>query len=171
MIRVFGGIYEATVSLGGDPGEIGKMISRNMIRRLVLRAKRIQVANGITSLIYPLHIITCALLAFMTSLLEFLVHMVNIGAQYSASGGLGLFNSSIDASSISPLFTAIMIVMAIANAIALKISEVSNAYRFLYHLSIMLILTAVVLIGVGATVDVLFKSMFNFNFNLAGGST
>jgi len=170
MIRVFGGIYEATVSLGGDPGEIGKMISRNMIRRLVLRAKRIQVANGITALIYPLHIITCALLAFMTSLLEFLVKMVNVGAQYSALGGLGLFNSSIDSGSIAPLFTAIMIVMAIANAIALKISEVSNIYRLLYHLSLMLILTAVVLIGVSATVDVLFKSMFNFNFNLTGGS-
>jgi flagellar protein FlaJ len=159
-IRIFGGIYDATVSLGGDPGEIGKMISRNMIRRLVLRAKRIQVANGIRSMIYPLHAIECALLSFMTTLLQFLVQMMSVGAQYNTS--LGLFNPSISASSIAPLFQAIMILMAFSNALAMKISEVGNKYRFLYHLAILLLITGGVMVGVSLSVDVLFNSLFKF---------
>ena len=161
VIRIFGGIYDATVSLGGDPGEIGKMISRNMIRRLVLRAKRIQVASGMRSMIYPLHVIECALLSFMTTLLEFLVRMINIGAQYNTS--LGLFNTSMDPSSIAPLFNGIMILMAFTNAFALKFSEVSNKYRFLFHLAILLLMTGGIMIGVSLSVDVLFKSFFDFN--------
>jgi flagellar protein FlaJ len=159
-IRIFSGVYDATVSLGGDPGEIGKMISRNMIRRLVLRAKRIQVANGIRSMIYPLHAIECALLSFMTTLLEFLLQMMSVGAQYNTS--LGLFNPSISPSSIAPLFQGIIILLAFSNALAMKISEVSNKYRFLYHLAIMLVITGGVMIGVSLSVDVLFNSLFKF---------
>jgi flagellar protein FlaJ len=160
MIRIFGGVYEATVSLGGDPGEIGKMISRNMLRRLVLRAKRIQVASSIRAMIYPMHAIECALLAFMTTLLEFLVKMVNIGSQYGSS--IGLFQSSINPGSIAPLFNSIMILMAITNAIALKTTEVSNNYRFLYHLSILVMMTGGVMVGVSFVAGLLFKNMFNF---------
>jgi flagellar protein FlaJ len=161
LIRIFGGIYEATVSLGGDPSEIGKMISRNMIRRLVLRAKRIQVASGIRAMIYPLHIIECALLAFMTTLLQFLVNMVNIGSQFSM---IGIFKSSINASSIAPVFTTIMIVLAISNALTLKIAEVSNNYRLVYHLSVLLLLTGVTILGVSVAVDVFFKNMFKLDW-------
>jgi flagellar protein FlaJ len=159
-VRIFSGVYDATVSLGGDPGEIGKMISRNMIRRLVLRAKRIQVANGIRSMIYPLHAIECALLCFMTTLLEFLLQMVSVGAQYSTS--LGLFNPSITPSSIAPMFQGIMILMAFSNALAMKISEVSNKYRFLYHLAILLVMTGGTMVGVSLSVDVLFNNLFKF---------
>jgi flagellar protein FlaJ len=161
MIRIFGGVYEATVSLGGDPGEIGKMISRNMLRRLVLRAKRIQVASAIRSLIYPMHAIECALLAFMTTLLQLLVNMVNIGGQLNSS--IGLFQSSINPSSIAPLFNGIMILMAVTNAIALKVTEVSNIYRFLYHLAILFIMTGAVIVSVSVASNLLFKGMFNFN--------
>jgi flagellar protein FlaJ len=166
MIRIFGGIYDATVSLGGDPGEIGKMISRNMIRRLVLRAKRIQVASGMRSMIYPLHIIECALLAFMTTLLEFLVKMINMGSQFGTS--MGLFGSTVDPASIAPLFNAIMILMAIANAVAIKVCEVGNNYRFLYHLSLLLLITGGVMVGVSMSTTVLFKNLFNFQ--LVGGT-
>ena len=161
MIRIFGGVYEATVSLGGDPGEIGKMISRNMLRRLVLRAKRIQVASAIRALIYPIHVIECALLAFMTTLLQLLVNMVNLSGQFNSS--IGLFQSSINPSSIAPLFTGIMIVMAVTNAIALKVTEVSNIYRFVYHLAILFIMTGAVIVSVSVASDLLFKGMFNFN--------
>jgi archaellum biogenesis protein FlaJ (TadC family) len=160
MIRIFGGVYEATVSLGGDPGEIGKMISRNMLRRLVLRAKRIQVASGLRAMIYPMHAIECALLAFMTTLLEFLVKMVNIGSQYGSS--IGLFQSSINPGAIAPLFNGIMILMAVTNAVALKCTEVSNNYRFLYHLSILLMMTGGVMVSVNFAADLMFKNMFNF---------
>ncbi len=162
IIRIFSGIYDATVSLGGDPGEIGKMISRNMIRRLVLRAKRIQVANGIRSMIYPLHAIECALLCFMTTLLEFLVRMISVGAQYNTS--LGLFNPSISQSSIAPLFNGIMVLMAFSNALAMKISEVSNNYRFLYHLGILLMMTGGIMLGVSLSVEMLFADMFKLDF-------
>jgi len=160
FIRIFGGIYEATVSLGGDPGEIGKMISRNMIRRLVLRAKRIQVAGGIRAMIFPLHVIECALLSFMTALLDFLVSMINIGAQYGNS--LGIFQTSIQPGAIAPLFNFIMLLMIISNAVALKVSEVSNNYRFLHHLSLLAIMTGAVTLCVNVAVDFIFKSMFNF---------
>jgi flagellar protein FlaJ len=167
LVRIFGGIYEATVSLGGDPGEIGKMISRNMIRRLVLRAKRIQVAGGIRAMIFPLHVIECALLSFMTALLDFLVSMINVGAQYGNT--LGIFQTSIQPGAIAPLFNFIMILMTIANAVALKITEVSNNYRFLHHLSILTIMTGTVTLGVGVAVDFIFKNMFNFQL-LPGAS-
>jgi archaellum biogenesis protein FlaJ (TadC family) len=142
-----------------------------MIRRIVLRAKRIQVASGIKALIYPLHVIECALLAFMTSLLIFLVNMVNLGTQFNSS--IGLFSSSIEPGTIAPLFTGIMILMAIANAIALKVSEVSNNYRLFYHLSIMLMITGSVLIGVSFAVNILFKNMFNLQswVGLGGGGS
>lgn len=168
MIRIFGGIYEATVSLGGDPGEIGKMISRNMLRRLVLRAKRIQVAGGIRAMIFPMHIIECALLSFMTTLLQFLVNMVNMGSQFNSS--IGLFQSSINPASIAPLFNSIMILMALTNAIALKFTEVSNNYRFLYHLSILLMMTGGVMVAVSFASNLLFKNIFNFQLIPMGSS-
>jgi archaellum biogenesis protein FlaJ (TadC family) len=146
--------------MGGDPAEIGKMISRNMIRRLVLRAKRIQVAGGIKAMIYPLHVIECALLSFMTSLLDFLVRMINVGTSQFGSTALGIFQSSIQPGSIAPLFNMIMILMTITNAVALKVTEVSNGYRFFHHLSILTIMTGAVMMGVSVTVDVVFKSMF-----------
>jgi flagellar protein FlaJ len=161
MIRIFGGVYEATVSLGGDPGEIGKMISRNMLRRLVLRAKRLQVAGSMRAMIYPMHAIECALLAFMTTLLQFLVNMVNMGSQFGNS--LGLFQSSINPAAIAPLFQGIMILMAFTNAVALKVTDVSNNYRFFYYLSILLIMTGAIIISVSLSSNLLFKNMFNFN--------
>jgi len=161
LIRIFGSIYEGTVSLGGDPSEIGSMISRNMIRKLVLRAKRIQVANGIRAMVYPLHVIECALLAFMTTLLQFLINMVNIGSQFNM---IGIFKSSIEPSSVAPLFTAVMIVLAISNALTIKISEVSNNYRLVYHLSLLLMLTGITIVGVATVVNVFFKNMFNLNW-------
>jgi flagellar protein FlaJ len=167
MIRIFGGVYEATVSLGGDPGEIGKMISRNMLRRLVLRAKRLQVASSMRTMIYPMHAIECALLAFMTTLLQFLVNMVNLGSQFGNS--LGLFQSSINPGTIAPLFQGIMILMAFTNAVALKVTDVSNNYRFLYYLSILLIMTGAIIISVSLSSNLLFKNMFNFN--VLGGSS
>ena len=168
MIRIFGGVYEATVSLGGDPGEIGKMISRNMLRRLVLRAKRIQVASALRAMIYPMHAIECALLAFMTTLLQFLVNMVNMGSQFNSS--IGLFQSSISPASIAPLFNGIMILMALTNAIALKFTEVSNNYRLLYHLAILLMMTGGVMVAVSFASNLLFKSMFNFQLLPVGSS-
>ena len=161
MIRIFGGVYDATVSLGGDPGEIGKMISRNMLRRLVLRAKRLQVASSIRTMIYPMHVIECALLSFMTTLLQFLVSMVNMGSQYGSS--IGLFQSSINPGAIAPLFNGIMILMALTNAVALKVVDVSNNYRFFYYLSILFIMTGAVIVGVSFVSSMLFKSFFNFN--------
>jgi flagellar protein FlaJ len=163
MIRIFGGIYEATVSLGGDPGEIGKMISRNMLRRLVLRAKRLQVASALRTMIYPMHAIECALLAFMTTLLQFLVNMVNMGSQFGNEVNLGLFQSSINPSSIAPLFSGIMILMAFTNAVALKVTDVSNNYRFFYYLSILLIMTGAIMLSVSVASNLLFKNVFNFN--------
>jgi len=161
MIRIFGGVYEATVSLGGDPGEIGKMISRNMLRRLVLRAKRLQVASSIRAMIFPMHAIECALLSFMTTLLQFLVNMINMGTQFGTS--LGIFSSSINPSAIAPLFQSIMILMAVTNAVALKVTDVSNSYRFLYYLSILLIITGAVIVSVSIASSLMFKNMFNFN--------
>lgn len=107
-----------------------------------------------------MHVIECALLAFMTTLLEFLVKMVNIGSQYGSS--IGLFQSSINPATIAPLFNSIMILMAVTNAVALKFTEVSNNYRFLYHLSILLIMTGGVMVSVSFAADLLFKNMFNF---------
>jgi archaellum biogenesis protein FlaJ (TadC family) len=86
--------------------------------------------------------------------------MINLGAQYNTS--LGLFNTSMDPSSIAPLFNGIMILMAFTNAFALKISEVSNKYRFLFHLAILLLMTGGIMIGISLSVDVLFKGFFNF---------
>ena len=169
MIRIFGGVYEATVSLGGDPGEIGKMISRNMLRRLVLRAKRLQVASALRTMIYPMHAIECALLAFMTTLLQFLVNMVNLGSQFGSAVNLGIFQSSINPSSIAPLFNGIMILMAFTNAVALKVTDVSNNYRFFYYLSILLIMTGAIMLSVSVASNLLFKNMFNFN--LMGSSS
>jgi len=163
MIRIFGGIYEATVSLGGDPGEIGKMISRNMLRRLVLRAKRLQVAGALRAMIYPMHAIECALLAFMTTLLQFLVNMVNLGSQFGSAVNLGIFQSSINPSSIAPLFNGIMILMAFTNAVVLKVTDVSNNYRFFYYLSILLIMTGAIMLSVSVASNLLFKNFFNFN--------
>jgi hypothetical protein len=44
----------------------------------------------------------------------------------------------------------------------MKISEVSNKYRFLYHLAILLVITGAVMVGVSLSVDVLFNSLFKF---------
>jgi flagellar protein FlaJ len=167
MVRIFGGIYNATTFLGGDPSEIGKMISRNMIRMLVMRAKRIQIANGVKSMIYPLHAIECALLAFMTTLLGFLVKMISLGSLYT-----DIFKSSIDPATIAPLFTIVMILLAAANALAIQIVDIGNKYRFLYYLSVLMIITGGILVSVSLAVDALFAELFKFKlveFKFIGG--
>jgi archaellum biogenesis protein FlaJ (TadC family) len=68
----------------------------------------------------------------------------------------------MDPSSIAPLFNGIMVLMAFTNAFALKISEVSNKYRLLFHLAILLLMTGGIMIGISLSVDVLFKGMFDF---------
>jgi flagellar protein FlaJ len=167
MIRIFSGIYNATTFLGGDPSEIGKMISRNMIRMHVMRAKRIQIANGVKSMIYPLHAIECALLAFMTSLLGFLVKMTNLSSMY-----IDIFKSSLDPSTIAPLFTMVMILLAVANALAIQIVDIGNKYRFLYYLSVLMMITGGILIAVSLAVETLFAELFKFKlieFKFIGG--
>jgi archaellum biogenesis protein FlaJ (TadC family) len=60
------------------------------------------------------------------------------------------------------MFQGIMILMAVSNALAMKISEVSNKYRFLYHLAILLVMTGGIMVGVSLSVDVLFNNLFKF---------
>ena len=88
--------------------------------------------------------------------------MISVGAQYNTS--LGLFNPSISPSSIAPLFNGIMVLMAFSNALAMKISEVSNNYRFLYHLGILLMMTGGIMLGVSLSVEMLFADMFKLDF-------
>lgn len=157
MIRIFGGIYNATTFLGGDPGEVGKMISRNMIRMLIMRAQRIQIANGIKSLILPLHTIECVLLAFMTSLLGILIRMVNMG-----SGYLDLFRASLEPRSVGLLFLILSVIMAFGNAMAIKIIDIGSEYKFLYYLSLLMIITGATWIGVGFAAKLIFSDLFKF---------
>lgn len=164
MIRIFSGIYSATTFLGGDPAEIGKMISRNMIRMIVMRAKRIQIANGIKSMIYPLHTIQCTLLAFMTSLLNILIRMVSVGSMY-----MDVFKSSLSPASVGSLFFFVSVVMAFANALAIRTVDIGSRYKWLYYLSILMVITGVTWIGATYAVKYLFTDLFNFK--LVGGQS
>ena len=159
MIRIFSGIYSATTFLGGDPAEIGKMISRNMIRMLVMRAKRIQIANGIKAMIYPLHTIQCTLLAFMTGLLSVLIRMVSLGSSY-----MDIFKSSLSPATVGALFFFVSVVMAFANALAIKTVDLGSRYKWLYYLSILMVITGVTWVGATYTVKYLFTDLFNFKF-------
>lgn len=159
MIRIFSGIYSATTFLGGDPAEIGKMISRNMIRMIVMRAKRIQIANGIKAMIYPLHAIQCILLAFMTSLLDILIRMVNLGSSY-----MEIFKSSMSSTSVAALFFFVSVVMAFANALAIKTVDIGSRYKWLYSLSILMVITGATWIGANYGAKYLFNDLFNLKF-------
>jgi flagellar protein FlaJ len=159
MIRIFSGIYSATTFLGGDPAEIGKMISRNMIRMIVMRAKRIQIANGIKAMIYPLHAIQCILLAFMTSLLDILIRMVNLGSSY-----MEIFKSSMSSTSVAVLFFFVSVVMAFANALAIKTVDIGSRYKWLYSLSVLMVITGATWIGANYGAKYLFNDLFNLKF-------
>jgi len=83
--------------------------------------------------------------------------MVNMG-----SGYLDLFRASLEPSSVGLLFLILSVIMAFGNAMAIKIIDIGSEYKFLYYLSLLMIITGATWIGVGFAAKLIFSDLFKF---------
>jgi flagellar protein FlaJ len=163
LIRVFTEIYRKAVFVGSDPKAVGRLAANLVLKTLVLRAKRAQVANSFKTTVYVLHTVEVAILSFIASVMGFwsgrVLGLANIGFE------MEILSTNPELAPLLTLTTlGVALALSFANAVAIKYFEVANRYTFLLHLGLLLVVAGISLSGVSLLTSGLFSA---FNLEVA----
>lgn len=135
-------IFVDTVEVGGDLAEAGALLSDHINEIYRLRANYVQVFKTFEATLYLMHLTTVILLIFVGSFINIFTGVIagfagGIPSEYA--GLLGIF--AVSPINVSLITNISLIVMTIANTLALYSVNPGSRYAIFYYLSIMLIIT------------------------------
>jgi flagellar protein FlaJ len=135
-------IFIDTVETGGDLGEAGALISDHVNELFRLRASYIQVFKTFEVTLYLMHLIVIVLLMFVGSFINIFTSVIasfagSIPSEYA--GFLGLFN--VSPQDVSLVTNLILLMITIADTLAVYSVNPGSRYAIYYYLCIMLIIT------------------------------
>jgi len=163
-------IFNDAINLGGDPAEIGKIVSSSSLAIVLLRMKRKPVSTNFAGLVILLHTAMSALLIFI---IEIIVAFNNAlatmfessglaeGAEGAMSGMTGLAGSFGGTGSAELTFlyqftvTAIFI-MTISNTFATMAADGGAKYKIFFYGAIMTAVSGLVMLVVPGLVSTMF---------------
>jgi len=133
-------IFTDAVELGGDPAEIGDIVSSSSLAIVLLRMKRQLVSSGFRGLAITLHAVMIGLLVFIIEIISKFSGLVSkMSESYSsiqggASGmGMSMFNV---AESVPLLYTftfSVVIILTISNTLVVKIVEGGGNSKLFFY--------------------------------------
>ncbi len=166
-------IFLDAIKLGGDPSEIGRIVSTSTHRLNLLRLKRNSIARGFSGLVIPLHTAMVALLVVVTNILTAFntrvneMHASEIMKNTTAAGGLGgsIPTASVGIGAMGPealafahSFTIMtVIVLTIANTMAVKSTTGGAFYKIFYYGGILTSISGVLLVVLPPIVKSIFS--------------
>jgi flagellar protein FlaJ len=150
-------IFNDAVRLGGDPMEIGKIVSASSLAVVLLRMKRKPISANFAGLVILLHAIMVALLIFIIELIISFNNMVTgmfktsgviegVGGAVSAAGGIGSMaglaggvgsTSSAELTFLYQFTVAAIFVLTISNIIAAKVADGGANCKIFFYGSIL----------------------------------
>jgi len=157
-------VFWSCVKLGGDPQEVGKASSAFALKISLLRAKRRMVSNSFSWLCITMHGATAALLMLIYQIMfgftaVFQHQEVGDATEALSSMPFGELFNGMPLQLLQTLTITLIMVLAVANAIAIKATEGGHNYKFLFYLGIMLAVSGAVLELVPRMGAVLFTDM------------
>ncbi|MFQ6118930.1 MAG: flagellar assembly protein FlaJ, partial [Methanosarcinales archaeon] len=155
------------VNLGGDPAQIGKIISNTSLRLTLLRTRREETSSSFTGLMIPLHTAMTGILIFVVGILKMFNEMVMkmyqselVGKATSGmlAGGMGMFSTlgSGSAEFAQSYAITIVIILTIADALAIKAAAGGANYKICYYGSIMSIISGINILLIPLIVKAIF---------------
>ena len=139
-------IFNDAVELGGDPAEIGSIVSSSSLEIVLLRMKRKLVSSGFRWLAIILHAVMVGLLIFVMEIInKFSSLITGMSESYSMQGdmqgmseiGMSMFNVGDKMPFLYKFTFAVVLVLTISNAIVVKIVEGGGNYKFFFYGGVM----------------------------------
>jgi archaeal flagellar protein FlaJ len=162
-------IFWDGIAVGGDPNAVGNQSSMFAMKISLLRGKRKAISAGFFYLCTTMHATMALLLVgiyqIMWSFSQAMKTMQGstTGQGMNAISQLPTFaffsNSSGQLQMLYMMSTAMLLMLTIVNPAAIKVVEGGHNYKFLYYLSIMMLITGAAMLVVPGLVTGMFSSL------------
>jgi len=166
-------IFMDSIKLGGNPIEIGKIVSTSMLEMTLLRQKREMLSTGFIVLLIPMHVSMIAIFVFLHRILINMSRAITdvmqtfestASAMGGSSGSVGgamagsinIFVNFPEEKMGTYLITMLMII-TIANILAGKIVKGGDRYILYFMGSILFGLTGIIYLVTPFVVDMIFQ--------------
>lgn len=156
-------IFTDAVELGGDPAEIGNIVSTSSLVIVLLRMKRRLVSSGFRGLAITLHTVMVGLLIFIVEIISKFSGLVSkvsdshTSLQGSISGmGMSMFNVADSVPQLYKFTFSIVLILTISNALVIKIVEGGGNWKLLFYGGLMSGISGVCMIIIPAVVSRVF---------------
>jgi flagellar protein FlaJ len=136
-------IFTDAVELGGDPAEIGNIVSSSSLAIVLLRMKRQLVSSGFKGLAITLHAVMIGLLIFVMEIISKFSGLVSkmseayMSAEGSMNGisgmGMSMFNVAESVPMLYKFTFSVIIILTISNTLVVKIVEGGGNYKLLFY--------------------------------------
>ncbi len=136
-------IFTDAVELGGDPAEIGEIVSTSSLAIVLLRMKRQLVSSGFKGLAIILHAVMVGLLIFVLEIISKFSGLVSDmsksymsmeGGMNGMSGiGMSLFNVAESLPILYKLTFSVIIFLTFSNTLVVKIVEGGGNYKLFFY--------------------------------------
>ncbi|NYT06476.1 MAG: archaellar assembly protein FlaJ, partial [Methanomicrobiales archaeon] len=173
LIYKFLNIFRDSISLGGAPAEIGKIVSSSMLEMVLLRKKREMLATGFIVLLVPMHVAMVSIFMFLYQILismsRAITNVMNSfgetqAAMSSSTGSvgsgmmtsIGVFTNFPEAKMGAYVVTVLMLI-TVSNLLAAKIVKGGDRYMYYFFGSLLFGLTGIVYIVTPFVVDLFFQ--------------
>ena len=160
-----------SIDVGGEPGKVGESAAFFSSRIAFLRATRDMMASTFSWLAVPLHISLIALMEFIPVIMGLfsLESISELGTEYGESGSVlsetslvvsDLFTfGQINLELVNVLVTSVVLTLTFSNAFAPKAAAGGHNFKFLFNLSILMIITSALMLLVPSMAGNLFDSI------------
>ncbi|MCQ1536960.1 archaellar assembly protein FlaJ [Methanosarcina sp. KYL-1] len=140
-------IFTDAVELGGDPAEIGSIVSASSLVIVLLRMKRKLVSSGFRGLAIILHGVMVGLLIFVLEIITKFSGLIDRmaeshsalqGGMNGMSGmGMSMFNVGESLPFLCKFTFAVVIILTISNTLVVKIVEGGGNYKLFFYGGVM----------------------------------
>lgn len=160
-------IFNDAIDLGGDPAEVGHIVSSSSLAIVLLRMKRKLVSSGFTGLIIVLHTVMSGLLVFIIEIMKafsgMMEEMYSSHLSDMAGGDMGslgitmnLFGGGENIEFLYMFTLAAVFILTLSDTIAVKVTEGGGNYKLFFYGAVMFALSGIVLICVPVAVSRVF---------------
>ncbi|AKB25734.1 Flagella-related protein FlaJ [Methanosarcina sp. MTP4] len=163
-------IYNHAVNLGGDPLEIGKIVSSSSLAIVLLRMKRKMVSKGFIGLNVVMHAVMTGLLIFIIEMMkkfsEVLTQMYDShfsefqGASSTAGLGMSMFSVGSNIDFLYKFTIGAIIILTIADSLVVKVVDGGGNYKIYFYGAVMCLISALMILVVPLFVG----KIFSFDF-------
>lgn len=156
LINRFVKMFNDSLNLGGDPAEIGMIVSSSSLAIVMMRMKRKLVSASFTSLLTVMHVVMCSLIIFiMEIMIAFNKMVTDMYDAHFSSGmemgsvtniGMNMFGAGTDLDLLYNFTFATVIIFTIANASVIGIADGGSRYKLFFYGTMTSMLSGLIII-------------------------